>query len=409
MEMNIERSFSNDVTLEKLLSFLKKNKIASSISFPDGYIENQPGACVSVYLTDYTDAFGNAIRGNGKGQGAQIYLSAYFEAFEHKAIHYQSPPNYLQSIEQLLRNKYLAHHPAFEYWLINQNVNEIIKCYKYNDFAGNEYLLPGFLSYLACNKTISKNEQLASKYFSSNGYGVGLNFRDAILHSIMEIIERDALAQFVYRNYFGKTIESKSQIKIPVRRSLIEEIRKYEEFNRTRLSIFETTSDNGVPSFYACSKINIGKPVIVRGSGASYDVSYAVERAIYECFQALYLYDEAQLNDDFAVSNFLSEFPNYLKFQKAAKITEIPVLLFEADDDNNATSGNLPYLLPDHLLYDKIVKDVGKTNKIFYRIVEKNNLFTIVHTVIPEYDDVLPVLDGIVRMPSRRSLQTIYK
>lgn len=195
--MNIERSFDVEMSLESAKKFIKKSDIEYDIiEFGDKY------KSYSVVF-DKEDYLGHKIIGNGKGIGRQAEASALFEAIEHYIFDkiYLEKKGYNKNIKEMhIPNEFKKKHYIIEL-LDNKFDTTSLECLKFDEYLGNNFIfMPKFLIYpYSCLPDILPEKFLM--YSSNSGTAVGVNFVDALLHGILEVVERDALS-IHYLKYF---------------------------------------------------------------------------------------------------------------------------------------------------------------------------------------------------------------
>jgi len=117
----------------------------------------------------------------------------------------------------------------------------------------------------------------------SNGCAAGSVLEEAVLHGLLELIERDAAALWWYNRLRRRAVDLNG-IDDPYVTGLI---RHYGEFQR-ELWALDITSDIGVPSFAAISRrMDKQEEDIIYGFGAHLDPGFALVRALTELNQSL--------------------------------------------------------------------------------------------------------------------------
>jgi ribosomal protein S12 methylthiotransferase accessory factor len=117
----------------------------------------------------------------------------------------------------------------------------------------------------------------------SNGCAAGSVFEEAVLHGILELIERDAVALWWYNRLRRPAVDLDGIDDLYVAGL----VRQYDELRR-ELWVLDITSDIGVPTFAAISKrVDKQEEDIIYGFGAHLDPGNALVRALTELNQSL--------------------------------------------------------------------------------------------------------------------------
>jgi ribosomal protein S12 methylthiotransferase accessory factor len=125
-----------------------------------------------------------------------------------------------------------------------------------------------------------------ARYSLNNGCAIGANRLEAAVHGINEVIERDALSTFLIRAFFT----SHTHLAIFDRASLPTDLFKMLEYVESvigaQISLFDMTTDLGVPSALAYAPPG-PNGIVRRGSGTSLSAHHAVYRAVGELLQGV--------------------------------------------------------------------------------------------------------------------------
>ena len=118
---------------------------------------------------------------------------------------------------------------------------------------------------------------------NSNGCAAGSVFEDAVLHGLLELIERDSVALWWYNRVRRKPVDLHS-VNDPYVSALIH---RYTELRR-EVWVLDVTSDLGVATFAAISRrVDKVEEDIIYGFGAHLDPGVALVRALTELNQSL--------------------------------------------------------------------------------------------------------------------------
>ncbi len=235
-------------------------------------------------------ADGSIAIGTGKGLSDQSQASAVFEAIEHLASGSQPPGLKCVDLDLQGDDAYLVGgSPGFAglpsgLSLSLSRVNAYAlggepKAIQYPYFLRD----PGFCSRDTVEANCLRGLGLA-RYATNSGVAAGLSATDAILHGLLELIERDAIGVTLLATIFSSTPR-------PVRRLsrerlgdlLGEDLNRIETAAGRRLDAWDITTDLQVPVLLARLKGQDGRAFY--GSGASLSFAYALLRAGTEALQ----------------------------------------------------------------------------------------------------------------------------
>jgi ribosomal protein S12 methylthiotransferase accessory factor len=241
---------------------------------------------------------GNVIAtGIGKGIDQQCKASALFEAIEH---YFWGQTDILTNpirLDLKSQDSFLVDAcPDFNYICGNNEVEfSRVKFDQINN-SQNSILYPYFLTNPFWESTSevernSINSYSLMRYSSNSGTASGLSKDEAMLHALLESIERDAIGIELLSTIIRKK-------PLPVRR-LIEEslpnnirqlISRLNEDNSLLYGIWDiSTSDINIPVMLVCVFDSKSKRKYF-GSGSSLSVEYAVERALLEAIQSMHMW-----------------------------------------------------------------------------------------------------------------------
>jgi ribosomal protein S12 methylthiotransferase accessory factor len=123
----------------------------------------------------------------------------------------------------------------------------------------------------------------------SNGLAGGNSLREAVLHGLLEVIERDAVARLIADGrddpLAGRPALDWSSIDVPAVRELRDRLRRH----GIEAYVHDATTPIGIPTFY-CRLVERdgrrgGLPIATDGSGCHPDPSIALRRALTEAVQ----------------------------------------------------------------------------------------------------------------------------
>jgi ribosomal protein S12 methylthiotransferase accessory factor len=241
---------------------------------------------------------GNVVAtGIGKGISEQCKASALFEAIEHYFWGLSTPMTEPTKLDLGGEDNFLKDAcPDFNYICGSNHVEfSRIKFYQI-DNNDNSILYPFFLTnpfWKPTSEIESKsiNSYSLMRYSSNSGTAAGLTKDEAILHALLESIERDAIGIELLRTIVRKK-------PIPVRRLAEESL----PININQLISRLSTDNSQLYGIWDISAYDIKVPVILVcvldlmtkrkyfGSGSSLIVDYAIERALLEAVQSMHMW-----------------------------------------------------------------------------------------------------------------------
>ena len=233
--------------------------------------------------------------GGGKGGGEQSFASALFETYEHYALNTWEGYSQSFTLTEIARQPALAKH-----YLIQRMAADFpsarLNCIRFEtQFPGKISLwFPLRMVSPNCYKLGAKGDDEAQveayfRYSSNSGCASGSTRDEAILHGLLELIERDAGSLSVLE-WFGSPKRT-----VPARimrvKSLPEDLQalcgSLTELLEVNPVIIETTTDFGIPCAIAIPNQLLPESRVsaLYGAGASLSLGYAIERALGELAQ----------------------------------------------------------------------------------------------------------------------------
>jgi ribosomal protein S12 methylthiotransferase accessory factor len=235
--------------------------------------------------------------GAGKGTGEQAKASAAFETLEH---HFFMTANQTHASDLEVRSiETLVSQPSAEQDLMFAYLEAVypdsaVGCGLYAAVGDAEatILVPlFFVDPTYCSEPLPGDRFIYEqfrRYASSNGHATGATLNEALLHGLLEVIERDALSRFFLgryqhgRRYTNRLVTSQS---LPGDLAALKE-----ELCRRfggRVDLLDITTDIEVPTYIAEFRGGRVAPLSAYGCGCSLGGSYALERSLTELLQVL--------------------------------------------------------------------------------------------------------------------------
>lgn len=246
-------------------------------------------------------ADGSAVaEGLGKGRGRQAEASAAFEALERRwcrsavqrrrgAGEMQLLPASAVAAQPALRDDGLVRHLARRY------PTTPVGCARYTPVGcpGHDIWVPLFLSDPWYRRAPLAGDEVTYwrflRYGTTSGNAAGTSPTEAVLHGLLEVIERDGVSTLLIARY----LRGRETLPVVPAESLPAEVQGLRQRLVARtggpVHVIDVTTDLGVPSFAALAA-SARYPARLLGSGASLDPEYAMERAVAELHQLETLY-----------------------------------------------------------------------------------------------------------------------
>ncbi|WP_167541916.1 YcaO-like family protein [Herbaspirillum rhizosphaerae] len=255
------------------------------------------GKSPSTISCRITDKSGWYTHGNGKGIGQQSLASALFEALEHYFYYNENiyPALKFQLLDLDASDTYLVGScPDFSRILSKEKVS--FGRLSFHRVGGNSenILFPAFLTnpkYIS--RVLSERDALSRlalmRYSSNSGTAAGANEHDAVLHGLLEIIERDSLGIELLRVVIRKNPYQQREIdRDSLSEYLCALLNDIEVQTNGTIIVWAITTDLGVPSVLAALIVKNQGDEKYFGSGASLSWQYAIERAALEAMQVFH-------------------------------------------------------------------------------------------------------------------------
>lgn len=255
-----------------------------------------PCTTIRVDLVDSTDDI--VASGVGKGEGEQCRASAFFESLEHFWVErgLQAPFHGPESIQVARIEDLLAQPPLRQEHVLARLAREFpgarVRVAKFVEWGSGAALwYPLFLKnpYFSLMVDDPPDDHARfedyGRYSSNSGTASGATEEDALLHALLETIERDAFS-LALLEWFASA--SPSSLRTVAAEALPEDLRllhrKAEEVLGSPPILLDITSDLNVPTVMALPSRQ-GTYLGMHGAGASLNPQYAIQRALQELVQ----------------------------------------------------------------------------------------------------------------------------
>lgn len=296
------------------------------------FIAGMQGSLFPVYRCTVRDASGQAVaHSSGKGQLEQARASALFEAWQH--LQHRRGQSSLprdgrlrvMPIREVLEQPELRRE-AMLYRLANDFPSCELACVKYQSVAGTAGPIwyPAFARSPSYRWHPAEEDDLEYtpylRYAYDSGTACGINIDEAILHGLLEVIERDALSMAFLDWYVRDPPKARLIDPGSLPAYLCELQAKVEEFIEDQILFIEITSDITVPAYAALPRQPDSFPGSI-GSGASLFPDYAAERSLTELAQAVHF---ARLGIDTTHQQRLENLRKWPTIERCARLDRTP-------------------------------------------------------------------------------------
>jgi ribosomal protein S12 methylthiotransferase accessory factor len=287
-----ERSSSSEWAISAAVDFAKQSGLALDIRYL--------GASARTCYCEIVDSDGRKAKGLGKGVGDQSTASAIFEALEHYFSYAHSAvvdtPIHeldLSGSDADLRDS----SPDFQ-TICGHGVVPLARLrFSQVDVPGKVLWFPAFLAdpdYRSLNaeEFAAIRRFFLMRYSTNSGIASGVCQSDAVLHGLLEVIERDAIGMELLRTVIKSDAHPVREV---LRHSLPETLRSLVESieaeTQGAICFWDITTDLGVPAILGSLSIGGSAGSRYFGSGASLSLLNAVERAMLETVQSFHAHD----------------------------------------------------------------------------------------------------------------------
>jgi ribosomal protein S12 methylthiotransferase accessory factor len=321
-----ERSVSASEALAIIESAYAREGLSAEL------IAGMPGSLFPVYRCTVRDANGQAVaHSSGKGQLEQARASALFEAWQHLQ-HRRGQSSLPQDgrlrvmpIREVLEQPELRRE-AMLYRLAEDFPSCELACMRYQAVADTADTIwyPAFARNPSYRWHPAEDDELEYtpylRYAYDSGTASGVNIGEAVLHGLLEVIERDALSMAFLDWYVRDPPEVRliDMASFPI--ELCKLRAEVEEFINNKILFIDITSDIGVPGYAALPGELDSFPGSI-GSGASLSSAYAAERSLTELAQAVHF---ARLDIDTTHQHRLENLQQWPILEICARLDRTP-------------------------------------------------------------------------------------
>ncbi len=350
-------------------------------------------------------------RGAGKGVGHESVAGALFESIEHHLSEW-STVRYLPDVEEVPVEQ-LAADPALArdgvIGLLARNFAGIsVPCRRYDAARGSGAVwYPVLLTMVGYGHEPVPGDDLRyftiARYASNSGSAAGATVDEALVHSMCELIERDALSLALIDWYLTG---GRPAVRVvdhatlpPLARDVVDSV---QVDIGDEVVLLDVTSDIGVPVLLAAPRHGTW-PVRPVGSGASLSAEYAVRRAATELLQLHHLNSTG--NFIAAGREVIAELAPYPKYRDCARL-DVGALLEHADVETVGVTGDLDPRTRGGLAgYRDVLLDRLEQAGLGCFVARNDppdSHIACVSTLVPGCERFNVVRDGLVVLPAGR-------
>lgn len=235
--------------------------------------------------------------GNGKGELIASRVGSLFEACEHLFSRYDFiKPNkiiYLNSLDFCRDNKMCDTLPLAIFKTSRDGKLPFLEFKAVNGHQDCLYplalLCPSYIDILLNDDNLksqdSFNYNRLEHYSSNSGTAIGMNSEEAIIHGLLENIERTSLSSFLTKTFL---LNSKKALRIinplTLPHNIIDLFNRIQKELESKIVIFEMPNKFGIPAY--CSWLEQDRFKIgFAGFGCSLSLEHAILRSLYELAQ----------------------------------------------------------------------------------------------------------------------------
>ena len=406
----IERSYSLRDAEAALMSVL--DKLGYNYEFQQ--VGEFAVTCKCIIKDKTSDIFLSS--GNGKGDLTASRVGSLFEATEHLFSRYDflnfEKITYLNTLYFCQNNTMCDNLPLI---ILKNTENTEIPFLKYTAVNGIKdcyYPLalscPSYIDSLSDNGPLKKmdsfNYERLEHYSSNSGTAIGMNREEAIIHGLLENIERNSLSNFLTKTFLlneKKHLKVINSLTLPL--SISDLFIRIEKELDSKVYIFEMSNKFGIPAYCSWMEQHESK-IGFAGYGCSLSVENAILRSLNELAQYFLLskhihgFDRLRDLDEDTLSQLegLPYHQDCAKFNLKAKFSEFDYKSIHFEDLAKLQFSNNPkkYLaqLTDIIYSNGEVPFASELNII-------GNGINIIHTFITGEDRFFNVRNGKAAFP----------
>lgn len=349
--------------------------------------------------------------GGGKGIGKQSELSAKFEALEvftGQVGNVSSPYESFSLCEiQSLNVPILASHIFPEFLAADfPRPREKLPWIPYRRYGSNE---PVFIPAVCTHPFYCRNPfpddrfDYSALYHSltTNGIASGCTQTEAMIHALLETIERHSLSLFMIETFlkqqpkFPKIIDLQT---LPEReREIASHVIQTTGLN---LLLFQMPNEMGIP-VYGTLLYYSDLPYPIKGSGASFDPAYAIQRSLLEAME-IYHWDQKNVELEMAIE-WLEAWP------ALKQCAAFDLLSFAGNIPLSPFLNAHPQIHSPEEGLERITSKLASAGfSIYFHEVYRSENLTTVRVIVPEAEEFFSVIKGLVVPIKEKGRAVLY-
>lgn len=354
--------------------------------------------------------------GYGKGNEDESLTGAIFEAVEHWFSNFGNSQKdnikHLDSLTYATNSDFSKNLPIS---IIRESASAVMAFRTYNQIGSSEQVLypvalstPRYIDeiYLDPHRYMPDNFDYSGleRYCSNSGVAIGSNALEAIIHGLLEAIERDSLSRFLVKIFLRRERVALRRLNLESLPDSLQELHlKVTEETGLDVLIFEMENDFGIPAF--CSTLSNSQFLIEEtGFGCSLSREHALYRSLHElvqCYHARALFhpSEFSLKESKILKKF-SRHPFHLRCAEFKLSKSCDELGYSEIDFSNVPTSNIPINLEDY--QNLILSKIESAGRRAYSTIV-NKLYggqIIAHSFIESQDHFFCVTEGNFVFPN---------
>lgn len=404
----LERSISHHEAQQRL----RKLFCSMGINF-DLEVVGEDLKTVKCTLTDKAGEYLDF--GYGKGDLDSSTTGAMFEAAEHWLSQYSNSDNSLVtnfSTNSFFKNTNLK--DIIPLSLLNNHPNSVLPFRLYIRVCGFEesyYPLalsnPKYIDDLIENNQYfdNFNYKELERYSTNSGVAIGSNEVEAVIHGLLEAIERDCFSNFLVNAFLFR---NKSYIRLIDNKSLPKEqystLLNAKKETGHEICIFEFKNKYNIPVF--CSSLKGSSfNIEITGYGCSLSRDHAFHRSIIELVQCYHASTQFHPESVAKRTKFvLSKLKDYnfhlqcakLKIYEQTKVLSVAQIKYSETEDQD-------FVMPLDKYLESIVDKIEKCgDRAFYsKLFGGGDEISVCHSFIDGQDSFFLVTEGCLVFPNK--------
>lgn len=363
------------------------------------------------------DATGEGVAvGLGKGDEPSALAGALFEALEHYFLkHYYVELEHLPSDSLAEQSRGVL--PGLIASVIQQSRKGSIPCVPHVCLSGGSAVayplglfMPSYLDAHHADPSLNPADTFdytrLAEYASNTGVAIGMNRTEAVVHGLLEAVERDAMSRFLADAFLklepGSLREVQPDTLPPRLRRLADEIAHKASVPRVRLFSLRNRFD--IPTFCAWMDRQLFGLFQV-GFGSSLRESHAIERSLYELAQSSIAFTELHEREGAEQRNreILANLAHSRGLQRCATfdlatlehVLECQPVAYQGRQLD--PQGDLPAYLARII---ELLEGAGAKAYVAEFSLPIKSSITVTHSYISESDRFMTVTSGRTPMPS---------